>query len=277
MIITSKSLKYYLENIKKFPHFTQEQERECLLRICNGDASGEEELIKANLRFVVAVARNYGWSGLAMEDLINAGNLGLVAAVKRIKNHFRMDKGHRFNTYAIWWIRAEIFKEIYSQRHIVNIPPDKQQEVRHFKKTLDKKVSNKNGKPLTQSQLNEFGTSFEMLQAIQAMGPYISMDASLANSEQSLQDILANQSVPTSDILIENLDASNHLEAALNKLTADQQKLVNYVYGLHHQTYLGLDGAAKHLGITKEKARQQIELIKRQLRSMLIKQTKETD
>lgn len=250
----SPSLEKYLRDISKVPLITAEGEVILADLIKKGDPNASEQLIKANLRFVVSVAKQYQNQGLSLSDLINEGNMGLIRAAKR----FDETKGFRFISYAVWWIRQSIFHALADQSRIVRVPMNK--------------VSTRNTIAKAAQQLEQ---AFEREPTAEELSEHLEMDLeevsstiNLANRHHSLDSPLHDNSDCTMIDFMENkeADAADHetqhesmhyeIELALGSLPEKQQKVLRCLYGIGMDRPMGMEDIGTACNLTRERVRQ---------------------
>jgi len=260
----SASLDKYLQEIGHVDLLSAEEEVELAQRIRKGDHEALERLTKANLRFVVSVAKQYQNQGLSLSDLINEGNLGLIKAAER----FDETRGFRFISFAVWWIRQSIMQAIAQQSRIVRIPLNQVSSVSKINKALNEFVQKNERRP----NVNEIAETVELPEEkiADAMTHYtrqISVDAPFSDSDEtSLLDILPNGDVPDTDnlLLAESLRAE--IVRALQTLNERERNVIEAFYGIN-QPEMTLDEIGQKYGLTRERVRQIKEKAIRRLRS----------
>lgn len=260
----SASLDKYLQEIGHVDLLSAEEEVELAQRIRKGDHEALERLTKANLRFVVSVAKQYQNQGLSLSDLINEGNLGLIKAAER----FDETRGFRLISFAVWWIRQSIMQAIAQQSRIVRIPLNQVSSVSKINKALNEFVQKNERRP----NVNEIAETVELPEEkiADAMTHYtrqISVDAPFSDSDEtSLLDILPNGDVPDTDnlLLAESLRAE--IVRALQTLNERERNVIEAFYGIN-QPEMTLDEIGQKYGLTRERVRQIKEKAIRRLRS----------
>ena len=260
----SASRDKYLQEIGHVDLLSAEEEVELAQRIRKGDHEALERLTKANLRFVVSVAKQYQNQGLSLSDLINEGNLGLIKAAER----FDETRGFRFISFAVWWIRQSIMQAIAQQSRIVRIPLNQVSSVSKINKALNEFVQKNERRP----NVNEIAETVELPEEkiADAMTHYtrqISVDAPFSDSDEtSLLDILPNGDVPDTDnlLLAESLRAE--IVRALQTLNERERNVIEAFYGIN-QPEMTLDEIGQKYGLTRERVRQIKEKAIRRLRS----------
>jgi RNA polymerase primary sigma factor len=235
----SQSLDKYLQEIGKVDLITAEVEVELAKRIREGDQVALEKLTKANLRFVVSVAKQYQNNGLTLGDLINEGNLGLIKAAKR----FDEKRGFKFISYAVWWIRQSIMQALAEQSRIVRLPLNRVGSLSKISKTFSDLEQKFQREPSTEEVAEVIGVTIEEVQNnLKVSGRHVSMDAPFAQGEEnSLLDVLtdANESTPDSALIIDSL--AQEIQRALSTLTTREAEVLALYFGLNNNTSMTLE------------------------------------
>lgn len=259
----SASLEKYLTEIGKEELLTIDEEVELALRIKNGDKAALEKLTKANLRFVVSVAKQYQNQGLSLEDLINEGNLGLIKAAER----FDETRGFKFISYAVWWIRQSILQALAEQSRLVRLPQNQIDSVNKINRLLSKFEQENERRP----SVGEISESINIPQnrideMLMLNGRYVSMDAPFTDGEDnSLLDIMVNNDAPNVDkaLLLESLRIE--IQSALSSISPRERLVIEAYYGIN-QKELTMEEIAVKYGLTRERVRQIKEKAIRRLR-----------
>ena len=244
----SASLEKYLQEIGKEEMISAEEEAELAQRIRKGDQKALERLTKANLRFVVSVAKQYQNQGMSLSDLINEGNLGLLKAAER----FDETRGFKFISYAVWWIRQSILQAISEQSRIVRLPLN---QVGSYNK-ITREISKFEHLPT--EKIDE---------AMSISGHHVSVDAPFAEGEDnSLLDVMVNEDIPPTDkdLVMESL--KSEIQHALNVLSERERKVIEDSYGINCQE-LTLEEIGAKYGLSRERVRQIKEKAIRKLRT----------
>jgi RNA polymerase primary sigma factor len=259
----SESLDKYLQEIGREELVSVEEEVELAQRIRKGDRKALERLTKANLRFVVSVAKQYQNQGLSLPDLINEGNLGLIKAAER----FDETRGFKFISYAVWWIRQSILQAIAEQSRIVRLPLNQVGSVNKINRILSKFEQENERRPSVEEISEHLDLPEEKVdEALSVNSRHISVDAPFADGEDnSLLDVLVNDDSPTADnqLVIESLRAE--IKAALKVLNERERSIVEAYFGIN-QPELTLDEIGTKHGLTRERVRQIKEKAIRRLR-----------
>ena len=259
----SESLDKYLQEIGREELVSVEEEVELAQRIRKGDRKALERLTKANLRFVVSVAKQYQNQGLSLPDLINEGNLGLLKAAER----FDETRGFKFISYAVWWIRQSILQAIAEQSRIVRLPLNQVGSVNKINRVLNRFEQENERRPSIEEISEHLDLPEEKIdEAINVSGRHISVDAPFADGEDnSLLDILVNDDSPMTDrkLVMESLRAE--INAALQILNDRERSIIEAYFGIN-QPEQTLDEIGSKHGLTRERVRQIKEKAIRRLR-----------
>jgi RNA polymerase primary sigma factor len=259
----SEALEKYLSEIGREELLSSDEEVELAQRIRKGDSKALERLTKANLRFVVSVAKQYQNQGLSLPDLINEGNLGLIKAAEK----FDETRGFKFISYAVWWIRQSILQAIAEQSRIVRLPLNQVGSVNKINRMLSKFEQENERRP----SVDEISEQTELPQdkvgeAMLASNRHVSMDAPFVDGEDnSLLDILVNDNAPMADrqLVVESL--RTEIDSVLKILTERERRVVTAFYGIG-QPEMTLEEIGNKYGLTRERVRQIKEKAIRRLR-----------
>ncbi len=248
------SLDKYLQEIGKVDLITADEEVELAQRIKAGDKKALEKLVKANLRFVVSVAKQYQNQGLSLPDLINEGNLGLIKAAKR----FDETRGFKFISYAVWWIRQSILQALAEQSRIVRLPLNKIGSINKINK-MYAKLEQENERPPSPEELAKaLDMSINDVKiSLKNAGRHVSMDAPLVEGEESnLYDVLRSGESPSPDktLMLESL--RTEIERALNTLTPREADVIKLYFGLNGNHMMTLEEIGETFDLTRERVRQ---------------------
>jgi RNA polymerase primary sigma factor len=260
----SASLEKYLQEIARVDLITAEEEVILAQRIREGDHKALEKLTKANLRFVVSVAKQYQNQGLTLGDLINEGNLGLMKAAQR----FDETRGFKFISYAVWWIRQSILQSLAEQSRIVRLPLNRVGALNKISKTFSELEQQFEREPSPDEMAEFLGLSIiEVTDTIRISGRHVSMDAPFANGEESsLLDVMEDDSEDTPDNALIEDSLRRDIRRALATLTQREGDVVSLYYGLEGHTALTLEEIGEKFGLTRERVRQIKEKAIRRLR-----------
>jgi len=259
----SASLDKYLQEIGRENLITVEEEVELAQRIKKGDRIALEKLTRANLRFVVSVAKQYQNQGLSLPDLINEGNLGLIKAAEK----FDETRGFKFISYAVWWIRQSILQALAEQSRIVRLPLNQVGSLNKLNKAFSKFEQENERTPSTE----ELATALEIpkekvADTLKVSGRHISVDAPFVDGEDnSLLDVLVNQDSPRADNSLINESLSREIDRALSTLTGRERDIIKLFFGISCQEFT-LEEIGERFGLTRERVRQIKEKAIRRLR-----------
>ena len=248
------SLDKYLQEIGKVDLITAEEEVELAQRIKAGDQIALEKLTKANLRFVVSVAKQYQNQGLTLPDLINEGNLGLIKAAKR----FDETRGFKFISYAVWWIRQSILQALAEQSRIVRLPLNKIGSINKINKMYAFLVQANERVPSAEEIAKELDmTVSDVKESMKNSGRHVSMDAPLVEGEDSnLYDVLKSGESPNPDKGLLHESLQTEIERALETLTPREADVVRLYFGLGEQHAMTLEEIGETFDLTRERVRQ---------------------
>jgi RNA polymerase primary sigma factor len=260
----SQSLDKYLQEIGKVDLLTPDEEVELAKRIKEGDQIALEKLTKANLRFVVSVAKQYQNQGLSLGDLINEGNLGLIKAAQR----FDETRGFKFISYAVWWIRQSILQALAEQSRIVRLPLNRVGSLNKISKTFSE-LEQKFEREPSPEELAEVleVTTAEVVDTMKISGRHVSMDAPFVQGEEnSLLDVLENDSEETPDSGLMTDSLRREVQRALSTLTQRESDVIALYFGLNGEHAMTLEEIGEKFSLTRERVRQIKEKAIRRLR-----------
>ena len=260
----NQTLERYLQEIGEVELLTADQEIELAKRIKKGDQTALETLTKANLRFVVSVAKQYQNQGLDLCDLINEGNLGLIKAAKR----FDETRGFKFISYAVWWIRQSILQALAEQSRVVRLPLNRVGALNKIGKTYNQLEQQMEREPTPDEIANELEMSaFEVTDTMKRSGRHLSMDAPFNMGEENrLLDILHNESQPAPDSNLMGESLRTEVQRALATLSDREAEVVRLYFGLHREHPMTLEEIGEKFSLTRERVRQIKEKALRRLR-----------
>ncbi len=251
----SQSLEKYLQEIGKVDLLTPEEEVELAKRIKQGDQVALEKLTKANLRFVVSVAKQYQNQGLSLSDLINEGNLGLIKAAQR----FDETRGFKFISYAVWWIRQSILQALAEQSRIVRLPLNKVGSLNKINKAFSELEQEFEREPSPEelAEMLEIPTE-EVETTLGVAARHVSMDAPFVEGEDnSLLDVLENSGTPQTDTALEYIESlRREIERSLSTLTDRQCDVIKLYFGIGVEHPMSLEDIGDKFGLTRERVRQ---------------------
>jgi len=261
----SQSLDQYFHDIGKVALLTPEQEIELAIKIKQGDADALDKLTKANLRFVVSVAKQYQNQGLSLGDLINEGNLGLIKAARR----FDETRGFKFISYAVWWIRQSIMQALAEQSRIVRLPLNRVGALNKIGKAYSNLEQEYEREPSSEELAEELQMNVEdVSEAMSLSGKHLSMDAPFNQSEENrLLDVLENDDLPAPDTILMDESLKEEVERALAKLSAREAEVIKLYFGLDTDEALTLEEIGEKFHLTRERVRQIKEKAIRRLRN----------
>ena len=259
----SASLDKYLQEIGKEELISVEEEVELAQRIKKGDKEALEKLTKANLRFVVSVAKQYQNQGLSLPDLINEGNLGLIKAAEK----FDETRGFKFISYAVWWIRQSILQALAEQSRIVRLPLNQVGSLNKINKAFARFEQEHERTPSAEELANELELPKEKVtDTLRVAGRHISVDAPFADGEDnSLLDVLVNADSPNADRGLINESLATEVERALEILTERERDIIRYFFGIGCSE-MTLEEIGEKFDLTRERVRQIKEKAIRKLR-----------
>ena len=250
------SLDKYLQEIGREDMITADEEVQLAIKIRNGDKKALERLTRANLRFVVSVAKQYQNQGMTLPDLINEGNIGLIKAAER----FDETRGFKFISYAVWWIRQSILQALAEQARMVRLPLNKIGIINKINRAYSE-LEQKNERPPSVDELADFleCSAEDVRQSLSNSGRHVSMDASLVegdDSSSSMYDLLSNESMPNPDSELETESLKKDIERSLRTLASRECDVVQMYYGLNGKYPLTLEEIGEKFDLTRERVRQ---------------------
>jgi len=248
------SLDKYLQEIGKIELLSSEEEEELARRIRQEDYHALNKLIRANLRFVVSVAKQYQNQGLTLPDLINEGNIGLIKAAGR----FDETKGFKFISYAVWWIRQSILQALAEQARIVRLPLNKIGSINKINQTFTKLEQEFERAPTPEEIAKELDIEvFDIKHIINNTGHHVSMDAPITQDEDNtLYDIMLSKDSlsPENDLIKESLN--KEIERILSSLSHREAEIIRLYYGINNRNILTLEEIGEKFDLTRERVRQ---------------------
>jgi RNA polymerase primary sigma factor len=252
----NQSLEKYLQEIGKEKLLTPEQEVELATQIKQGNADALEHLVKANLRFVVSVAKQYQNQGLPLSDLINEGNLGLIKSAEK----FDETKGFKFISYAVWWIRQSIMQAIVEQARIVRLPLNKVGSFNKIMQTMQMFEQEFQREP-TNDELEDILkiNKKEIEELMNGAMKHVSMDAPLGTDEEdggTLYDVIHDDDVSGTEKRIVDESLKNEIKKAMRILPSRDAEIISYYYGLKGEGYMTLEEIGSIFDLTRERVRQ---------------------
>ncbi len=259
----SASLDKYLQEIGREELISVDEEVELAQRIKQGDREALEKLTRANLRFVVSVAKQYQNQGLSLPDLINEGNLGLMRAAEK----FDETRGFKFISYAVWWIRQSILQALAEQSRIVRLPLNQVGSLNKINKAFSKFEQENERKPTTEELAKALDLpEYKINDTLRVSGSHVSVDAPFVQGEEnSLLDVLENTDLPNTDAQLIKESLAKEIERALATLTERERDIVKLFFGISCQE-MTLEEIGDQFGLTRERVRQIKEKAIRRLR-----------
>ena len=249
------SLSVYLREINKIPLLKREEEIELAKRAKTGDKVAKERLIKANLRFVVNVAKKYQNQGLSLSDLISEGNLGLITAVDK----FDVDKGYHFISYAVWWIKQSILKAICEKSRMIRLPLNRANELLQIEKVKREIGSNKDG----EADIEEIADFLDMDKnrindLINASRDFVSLETPLSSDKDAntISDLMEDTKGADPEKILINKTLQDSIEDVLSTLTEKESSVIKYRFGLNGEKPHSLKEIGDKYNLTKERIRQ---------------------
>ena len=267
------SLDKYLQDIGKEELITADEEVQLAQRVKQGDNIALEKLVKANLRFVVSVAKQYQNQGLSLPDLINEGNLGLIKAAKR----FDETRGFKFISYAVWWIRQSILQALAEQSRIIRLPLNQVGSLNKIKKATSKLEQEFERTPSSEEIAEKLELpDYKIKAAKKITTRYISMDAPLGQDEETkFLDVFISEDSPTTDNGLIRESLAREIQRSLSTLSKKERDVVNLYYGIGMAHGLTLEEIGAKFDLTRERVRQikekAIRRLKHNSRSKLLK------
>lgn len=250
------SLDKYLLEISRVDLITAEEEVELARRIRMGDQRALDRLTKANLRFVVSVAKQYQNQGLTLPDLINEGNVGLIKAAQR----FDETRGFKFISYAVWWIRQSILQALAEQARIVRLPLNKIGSISKINRAYSELEQRLERPPSADELAHELEMPVaDIKQALASSGRHVSMDAPLVEGDESsssMYDVLENDTLPSPELSLLNDSLRKEINRSLETLTQREAEVLKYYFGLDGKPAISLDEIGQRFELTRERVRQ---------------------
>ncbi len=251
---SDSSLSWYLEQINKISLLTREEEDLFARQARDGDEDAKEKLIKANLRFVVSIAKKYQTNGISLLDLINEGNMGLIKAAER----FDPDKGFHFISYAVWWIRQAIILAVSQKTSLIRIPLNRSADLQKIEK-VQTKLENELGREPTANEISESldlnNNEINLLRNISQ--DFISLDASLGEAEDAaIGSMIEDQQTDSPDKKVLDESLHNALSTVLDTLTKSEREILRMRFGFDGDKPMSLQQIGDQFKLSKERIRQ---------------------
>ncbi len=249
-----RMLNQYLHEIGQISLLIPQEEVDLARRIKQGDQEALDRLTRANLRFVVSVAKKYQGQGLSLSDLINEGNYGLIKAAQR----FDETRGFKFISYAVWWIRQAILQALAEQSRVVRLPLNRISTISKIRKTSARLAQEHERAPNLEELANELEIGIEKIrEAMQHTGRHLSMDAPFNdNDDNSLLDVLPSDEGISPDDLLLDESVKIDIERALSLLHAREAEITRLYFGIGREHPLTLEEIGQRFGLTRERVRQ---------------------
>jgi RNA polymerase primary sigma factor len=251
----SQSLEKYLQEIGKVELITPEEEVKLAIRIKQGDQKALDKLTKANLRFVVSVAKQYQNQGLSLPDLINEGNLGLIKAAQR----FDETRGFKFISYAVWWIRQSVLQALAEQSRIVRLPLNKVGLTNRIQKAYSQLEQQFEREPSAEELAELLELDIEEVSSTMGIaGRHVSMDTPLSDGEENtLIDVLENPNAEMANLNIEHKESlKQEIDRSLRTLTERQKEVICFFFGIGVDHPMSLEDIGERFNLTRERVRQ---------------------
>jgi RNA polymerase primary sigma factor len=263
----SQALDKFLQEIGKYPLISVDEEAELARRIRQGDEEALEKLVKANLRFVVSVAKQYQNQGLPLTDLISEGNLGLIKAARR----FDETRGFKFISYAVWWIRQSILQALAEQSRIVRLPLNRVGALNKINKVLSRLEQEYEREPSPEEiaeAMEGTHTPEEIAEILRQAGPHVSLDSPIAPGEETrFIEVLEDTEMPQPDQVLMQESLKQEVAKALATLEEREAQILRMHFGIDQRYPMTLEEIAEKLGLTRERVRQIKEKAIRKLRA----------
>jgi len=259
----NQSLDKYLHDISKVDLITADEEVRLVKKIREGDQIALEKLTKANLRFVVSVAKQYQHKGISLGDLINEGNVGLIRAASK----FDETRGFKFISYAVWWIRQSIMQALAEQSRIIRLPMNRVSSLNKISRTFSELEQKFQRDPSAEELAEVLNIATEeVVNNMKISGRQVSVDAPIVPGEENnLLDLLENDhETPDSGLMVDSL--RGEVQRALATLTQRESDIIAFYYGLNGEQAMTLEEIGRNFGITRERVRQIKEKATRRLR-----------
>jgi len=248
------SLTSYMREIKQYSLLSRDAELALARRVRAGDERALDELVCANLRFVVSIAKRYQETGVSLLDLINEGNLGLVRAARK----FDDAKGVKFISYAVWWVRQAIIQALTDNSHAIRLPSGRVTELHRIKRAANMLRHHLSREPTQDELADALGVSpTDIEQIVPVAQPHVSLDAPLMESEDSsLLDVLSDDDAPNPDDGLRSAGLSKSLESAMSHLRVREVEILQAYFGLDGKEPKTLEEIGDEMGVTRERVRQ---------------------
>ncbi|HEY7602226.1 MAG TPA: RNA polymerase sigma factor RpoD/SigA [Methylomirabilota bacterium] len=245
-------IEIYLQEIRRIPLLTREQETELARRVAEGDEAARKRMVESNLRLVVMLARRYHGRGLPLADLIAEGNVGLIRAVEK----FRWDRGTRFSTYATWWIRQAIQRALANQARLIRLPVHVEALLGKYKRARERLTQELGKPPELAAVAAELGMTVKDLEGLdEASRAPLSLETPVGEGDVHLKDVVVDQE-PSAAALVSLLRGQADLRELLDDLPPKEREILFDRFGLGGETPLTLEAIGQRMGVTRERVRQ---------------------
>ena len=260
-------VKAYLKDIKDIPLLKAEEEIELARRYLKGDKAAREKMIRSNLRLVISIAKRYIHLGIALSDLIEEGNIGLMRGVDK----FDPDRGFRFSTYAAWWIKQAISRAIIDQGKMIRVPVYLNEEIQKYKKVYEKLHQQNHRKPTAAEVAKKLKVTIDKVKDLEgAIAKMSSLDAPIGNdSDGQFKDIVEDESLVAPDEQLENFFNQERARSLLSDLEPRERTIIEMRYGLTDGETYTLAQIARKLNLSRERVRQIEEITIQKLKRIL--------
>jgi RNA polymerase primary sigma factor len=251
--LESKNLKHYLEEIAKFPSLTEKEEKALARRIPNDDQEALQTLVQSNLKFVVSYAKRYGGMGLSLLDLINEGNLGLIEAAKR----FDPERGFKFITYAVWWIRQSIIHALTQNSHVTNVPQKLSDEISSMKKKAERLKSTLGREPSREEIAQSMGLSVHDVEDLEILAEkQVSLSDRAYEGDITMEEKLSDELSPSVEQQIVKSSVERQVREMIAGLEDKEARVLRLRFGLEGKSPQTLQKIGNTLHLTRERVRQ---------------------
>jgi len=251
--LESKNLKHYLEEIAKFPLLTEKEEKALARRIPKDDREALQTLVQGNLKFVVSYAKRYSGMGLSLLDLINEGNLGLIEAAKR----FDPERGVKFITYAVWWIRQSIIHALTQNSHVTNVPQKLSDEISSMKKKAERLKSTLGREPSREEIAQSMGMSVQDVEDLEILAEKrVSLSDRAHEGDLSMEEKLSDELAPSVEQQIVKSSVERQVREMIAGLEDKEARVLKLRFGLEGKSPQTLQKIGNTLHLTRERVRQ---------------------
>ena len=246
-------LSIYLKEINKIPLLTREEEDEIARKAVKGNQIAKDRLVRANLRFVVNVAKKYQNQGLPLDDLISEGNIGLINAIEK----YDPDKGYHFISYAVWWIRQSILKAIYEKSRMIRLPLNRANELVQIEKVVKELTKVKGEEPDAEEIADHVGISVDDVKKLMNISrDLVSLESPTSSEDSVLGDFIEDEQYKSPDAIVMDQLLSEDINIALDTLSEKEAEILQHRFGLNGKKPLSLKEIGDNFGLTKERIRQ---------------------